>query len=113
MRRRHRGGLGSLLVETLFDVGTSMAEYISDAQNEKMGLPSEHRKYMPSCSGGEMDFATYYQADLEKAKSMEEATAQEIRAGYVTGGDVEMSDLTTEGRIAPKQKGSGDYMDGI
>ena len=41
-----------------------------------MGLPSEHRKYMPSCSGGEMDFATYYQADLEKAKSMEEATAQ-------------------------------------
>ena len=118
MSRRYRRGSGDLFwFDTIVDIAQSVGEYVSDAIREKQGLPSEHREYMGSLTGGEMDFAMHYQRDLERAKEMQENTESELRSKYVTSGDVAMDDIAFPTGNAPEEKKAEDdndgYMDSI
>ena len=71
MSRRYHGRNTDLwLFDTIAGIAKSVGDYVSDAYREKQGLPSEHRQYMGSLTGGEMDFAMHYQKDLEKTFHM-------------------------------------------
>ncbi len=118
MSRRYHGRNSDLwLFDTIAGIAKSVGDYVSDAYREKQGLPSEHRQYMGSLTGGEMDFAMHYQKDLEKAKNMQETTEEELRSKYVTGGDVAMDDVFAAAENAPvnekDEKEKNDYMDSI
>lgn len=118
MSRRYHGRNNDLwLFDTIAGIAKSVGDYVSDAYREKQGLPSEHRQYMGSLTGGEMDFAMHYQKDLEKAKNMQETTEEELRSKYVTGGDVAMDDVFAAAENAPvnekDEKEKNDYMDSI
>lgn len=55
--------------------------YIIDARREKQGLPSKHREYMGSLTGG-MDFIEHYRSDIEQEKYAIEAQEAEKRSKY-------------------------------
>ena len=118
MSRRYQGRNTDLwLFDTIAGIAKSVGDYVSDAYREKQGLPSEHRQYMGSLTGGEMDFAMHYQKDLEKAKNMQETTEEELRSKYVTSGNVAMDDIAFPSAPAAsdEKKDSDDdgYMDSI
>jgi hypothetical protein len=108
-RRRHPFGLLGVLAS----LTESLTNYVVDAKREEAGLPSEHRQYEKSLTGGGMDFAMEYQRDLERQKEMRESTEQEIRETYVTGGDVEMSDISCGMTMPPKAGRAPSTMDDI
>jgi len=111
-RRYGRGNSDLWLFDTIAGIAKSVGDYVSDAYREKQGLPSEHRQYMGSLTGGEMDFAMHYQRDLERAKDMQENTEAELRSKYVTSGDVEMDDISFPANNAQEEEKADDDSDG-
>lgn len=88
--------------------------YFTDAKREEKGLPTKHREFLGSLSGGGMDFLEFYRSDLKKIKSKTEQFENDKRLKYVyKDNNAAMDNIAAIGSIESKTTENSNKMESI